>query len=121
MRAAVFLAFLALLPVAASASAQTMLQGGARSPQPFGPTVPAPSANPAPPSAAAGGSGAAAAAGVTRDEYVQRAQERAGRAAAARFDQIDTNHDGIASPDELKAYRAQHRRSSRTRPDSNEQ
>lgn len=41
---------------------------------------------------------------VTRDTFVKRAAERAG----VLFDQMDTNHDGILTPDERRAWRAQH-------------
>src|ERR1700721_1369839 len=72
----------------------------AASPAPAAPSPAAPAA--VPPGMPAGS--------MTRDQYIQRAQERAGRAAAARFDQMDANHDGILTPDETKAYRAAHPR-----------
>lgn len=43
---------------------------------------------------------------ITRDEYVQRAVDRAKKAAEARFDKLDTNHDGILTADERRAARA---------------
>lgn len=49
-------------------------------------------------------------AGVTREQYLQRAQERAGQRAGARFDQIDTNHDGVLDRAEMRAWRSQHPR-----------
>jgi len=63
----------------------------------------------APPSAAAPAAPANPA-GITRDEYIQRAQDRAGKAAAARFDEMDANHDGVLTRDELRAYHAAHPR-----------
>jgi hypothetical protein len=56
-------------------------------------------------------SGAAASPGrsgaMTRDEYVQRAVDRARRAAEARFDKMDSNHDGVLTADERRAARSQ--------------
>jgi hypothetical protein len=79
--------------------------------------TPPPAASPAPvpsPAAPAAVPSGMPAGSVTRDQYIQRAQERAGHAAAARFDQMDANHDGILTPDETRTYRAAHpRRSSR--------
>jgi len=46
---------------------------------------------------------------ITRDEYIAAAVERAKRAAAARFDRMDTNHDGILTADERHAARATRR------------
>src|SRR5262245_16575861 len=48
--------------------------------------------------------------GVTREQFLQRAQERAGRRAGARFDQMDANHDGFLDRAELSAWRSQHPR-----------
>jgi len=48
--------------------------------------------------------------GVTRDEYIRRAQARA----AKRFDQMDTDHDGILTRDERQAWRQAHPRKSRS-------
>ena len=52
---------------------------------------------------------AARGADITRDEYVQRAVDRARRAAETRFDRMDTNHDGVLSADERRAARASRR------------
>jgi hypothetical protein len=92
----------------------------------WGQSPPVGSATPAsPPPAAAGGAPAAAPdtanappGSITRDQYIQDAQQRAARAAATRFDEMDTNHDGIVTPDEMKAYRAAHSRHSSTAPPS---
>ena len=53
---------------------------------------------------------AAPAGGITRQQYVDRAQERAGQRAAARFDQMDANHDGVLDRGEIRAWRSQHPR-----------
>ena len=45
-----------------------------------------------------------AARGITRDEFVQRAAEMAGR----RFDEIDTTHAGVITRDQLRAWRQAH-------------
>jgi|SRR6516162_1974820 hypothetical protein len=47
---------------------------------------------------------------VTREQYIQRAQERAAQRAAARFDQMDTNHDGVLDRAERRAWRSEHAR-----------
>jgi hypothetical protein len=75
----------------------------------------APSAPAASASAPAAGAPAAKAArpargaDMTRDEYVQRAVDRARRAAEARFDRLDANHDGILTADERRAARGSRR------------
>ena len=46
---------------------------------------------------------------IGRDEYVERAVERARKSAAARFDKMDANHDGILTVEERRAYRAARR------------
>jgi hypothetical protein len=46
---------------------------------------------------------------ITRDEYVQRAIDRARRSAEARFDRMDTDHDGILTAEERRASRAARR------------
>jgi hypothetical protein len=64
------------------------------------PASPAPaSANPAPAQSRGGD--------ITREEYIQRAVERARRAAEKRFDRMDTDHDGVLTGDERRAARAQ--------------
>jgi hypothetical protein len=47
---------------------------------------------------------------ITRDEYVARAVERAKRAAERRFDAMDTDHDGVLTAAERRAYREARRR-----------
>ncbi|HZT89731.1 MAG TPA: hypothetical protein VFA12_17315 [Stellaceae bacterium] len=96
------------LTLAAAASAQTPSAPTPSSPAASPATPPKP-ANPAapatatPPPAMPSGS-------VTRDQYIQQAQERAARAAGNRFDRMDANHDGILTPEEVKTYRAAHPR-----------
>src|SRR6266568_2061815 len=34
---------------------------------------------------------------ITRDQYIEHAVERAKRSAAARFDRMDSDHDGVLS------------------------
>jgi hypothetical protein len=48
--------------------------------------------------------------GITRQQYLQRAQERATQRAGARFDQVDANHDGVIDRAEMRAWRSQHPR-----------
>ncbi len=62
----------------------------------------APAAAPSAPSAAPARGG-----DITRDDYIQRAVERARRAAEKRFDQMDTNHDGVLTAEERRAARAE--------------
>jgi hypothetical protein len=65
------------------------------------PAAPATTA-PAAPSAASTRGG-----DITKDEYIEHAVERAKRAAAARFDRLDTNHDGVLTAEERRAARAE--------------
>lgn len=46
---------------------------------------------------------------ISRDEYVQRAVNRARRSAETRFDRMDTNHDGILTAEERRNARAARR------------
>jgi hypothetical protein len=69
-------------------------------------TAPAPSATPTP-STTPAPSAAPARGGVTRDQYIERAVERARRAAEKRFDKLDANHDGVLSVEERRAGRAE--------------
>lgn len=69
--------------------------------------TPGPSAAPAPPAAsAAPRSPLARGGGITRDQYIERAVERAKRAAGKRFDKLDVNHDGVVGTEERGAARA---------------
>jgi hypothetical protein len=47
---------------------------------------------------------AAVAPGMTRDDYIRRAAERAGK----HFDRMDTNHNGILEQSEMDAWKAAH-------------
>jgi hypothetical protein len=64
------------------------------------------------PSTAAESSG-----GITREEYIRRAEERAGRRAAGQFDGMDTNHDGFLDPAEMRVWRSQHSRQAQPQSD----
>jgi len=44
---------------------------------------------------------------ITKEEYIERAVERAKRAAATRFDRLDTNHDGVLTAEERRAAHAE--------------
>jgi hypothetical protein len=76
----------------------------------------------APPQTAAADTAAAtpaapsATAGITRDQFIQRAKDRAGQRAAARFDEMDADHDGVLDPGEMRAWRSQHARSGAPQP-----
>jgi len=48
--------------------------------------------------------------GITRDQFIQRAKDRAAERAGARFDQMDADHDGILDRAEMRAWRTQHPR-----------
>jgi hypothetical protein len=54
--------------------------------------------------------------GITRQQYVDRAQERAGQRAASRFDQMDANHDGVLDRAEIRAWRSEHPRRATAQP-----
>ena len=71
------------------------------------PTAPAASTAP-PPSAETDKPHATRARGgdIKRAEYIEKAVERAKRAAEKRFDKLDANHDGVLSADERGAARA---------------
>src|SRR4051812_32060963 len=43
---------------------------------------------------------------IGREEYIQKAVERAKRNAEKRFDKMDTDHNGILTGDERRAARA---------------
>ena len=52
----------------------------------------------------------ATAGGITRDQFIQRAKDRAGQRAAERFDEMDTDHNGVLERAEMRAWRSQHAR-----------
>ena len=72
---------------------------------------PSPLANP--PSPAAKTPASSAGGGITREQYIERARERAAKHAANRFDQLDANHDGVVDRAELRAWRSQHTRAAK--------
>jgi hypothetical protein len=100
MRATVPAALFALSLLPAMALAQT------NNPQ---------SANAAP--AAAAASEPSRSGGITKEQFIQRAQDRATRRAAAQFDRMDTDHNGVLDPAEMRAWRSQHARGGASRPD----
>jgi hypothetical protein len=55
--------------------------------------------------------------GITREQYIHRAQDRAGDRAAARFDRMDANHDGVLDRAEIRDWRSQHPRHARAQSD----
>ena|SRR5215469_3517052 len=67
-------------------------------------------------SAASAQAAAPAPGSMTRDQFIQRAKDRAGQRAAARFDQMDANHDGILDRDEIRAWRTEHPRRGAAQP-----
>jgi hypothetical protein len=98
MRFAIFVALVALSPLPATSFAQTAPQ-----------TAAIESAAPAP--SAPTGSG-----GITRDQFIERAKDRASQHAGARFDQMDTDHDGVLDRAEIRAWRTQHPRRAGAQP-----
>jgi hypothetical protein len=71
---------------------------------------------PTPASPAAAAPAPAAPQGISRDDYIEKARDAAAKRAAARFDAMDANHDGILTPDEIAAYRDAHPRHKKTEP-----
>src|SRR5260370_27568950 len=98
MRSTVIVALLGLSLLPATTLAQT-------SPQ----TAAVESSTAAPP--APSGTG-----GITRAEYLQRVQERAGQRAGARFHHMETNHHGVLDRAQLRAWRSQHPRHAAAQP-----
>ena len=92
MRSTIFVALVALSLLSATTFAQTAPQ-----------TAAIESAAPAP--SAPTGSG-----GVTRDQFIERAKDRAAQRAGTRFDQMDADHDGTLDRAEIRAWRTQHPR-----------
>ena len=94
-------ALIALFLLPAAAMAQTAMQTAAVDNAPSAPAV--------------GSSANSPTSGITRDQFIQRAKDRSAQRAAARFDQMDTDHDGVLEPAERSAWRSQHLRSARSR------
>ncbi len=51
--------------------------------------------------------------GLTREIYIQRAEQRAARRAGERFDEMDADHDGVLTRDEIRAWHQAHPRHAR--------
>ena len=98
MRSAILVAFVALSLLPATSFAQTAPQ-----------TAAVESAAPAPAAPTANG-------GITRDQFIERAKDRAAQRAAARFDQMDADHDGVLDRAEIRAWRTQHPRHAGAQP-----
>ena len=98
MRPTIFVALVALSLLPATTFAQTAPQ-----------TAAVESAAPAPAAPAVGG-------GITRDQFIQRAKDRAAERAAARFDEMDADHDGVLDRAEIRAWRTQHPRHAGAQP-----
>ena len=92
MRPAIFVALVALSLLPATTFAQTAPQTAAV--ETPAATAPAPAGN----------------GGITRDQFIQRAKDRAAERAGTRFDQMDTDHDGVLDRAEMGAWRTQHPR-----------
>ena len=71
----------------------------------------------APPAATAASPAPARSGSLTREQYIQRAEERAARRAAAQFDAMDFDHDGVLEPAEIRAWRSAHPRGAAARSD----
>jgi len=98
MRSTIFVALVALSLLPATSFAQTAPQ-----------TAAIESAAPAPAAPTANG-------GITRDQFIERAKDRAAQRAGARFDQMDTDHDGVLDRAEIRAWRTQHPRHASAQP-----
>jgi|SRR5215469_6249118 len=93
-------ALIALFLLPAAAMAQTAMQTAAVDNAPSAPAV--------------GSSANSPTSGITRDQFIQRAKDRSAQRAAARFDQMDANHDGILGRDEIRAWQTEHPRRPRS-------
>jgi hypothetical protein len=71
----------------------------------------------APPSSTSANPAPTSTGGLTKEQYIQRAEQRAARRAAAQFDRMDTDHDGVLEPAESRAWRSQRSRSASSRSD----
>lgn len=74
-------------------------------------TMATPAAEPPNPAAAA-----PPASGIARDDYIAKYRDAAAKRAATRFDEMDANHDGVLTKDEIAAYRAAHARKKPAEP-----
>jgi hypothetical protein len=99
MRSTLAAALIGLFLLPAATMAQTATQTAAvdaANPAPAAPTATSPTG------------------GISRDQFIQRAKDRAGQRAGARFDQMDANHDGMLDRAEIQAWRTEHPRRSRS-------
>lgn len=87
-----FVALIALSLLPATSFAQTAPQTAAI--ETSAPTASAPTGN----------------GGITRDQFIQRAKDRAAERAGTRFDQMDADHDGVLDLAEMRVWRTQHPR-----------
>jgi len=71
----------------------------------------------APPSSTAASPAPSSSGALTREQYIQRAEQRAARRAAAQFDRMDADHNGVLEPGERRAWRSQHPRGAGSRSD----
>jgi len=92
MRSTIFVAVVALSVLPATTFVQTAPQTA--SVESAAPASPAPTGN----------------GGITRDQFIERAKDRAAQRAAARFDQMDADHDGVLDRAEIRAWRTKHAR-----------
>jgi hypothetical protein len=92
MRSTIFVALVALSLLPATTFAQTAPQTAAIESAVAAPAAPMGSS------------------GITRDQFIQRAKDRAAERAGARFDQMDADHDGVLDRAEMRAWRTQHPR-----------
>ena len=100
MRSTLPAALIALFLFPAATIAQTATQTAAVDNAPSAPAV--------------GSSANSPTSGITRDQFIQRAKDRSAQRAAARFDQMDANHDGILGRDEIRAWQTEHPRRPRS-------
>src|SRR6516165_7978507 len=103
MRSTLTAALIALFLFPAATIAQTATQ-----------TAAVDNAAPAASAPAVGSSMNSPTGGITRDQFIQRAKDRSAQRAAARFDQMDANHDGILGRDEIRGWRTEHPRRPRS-------
>jgi hypothetical protein len=107
-----------LLPAAALAQTGPQTTGPQTTgPQTAGPQTAAAETSAAASPSASSGRSAADSRGITREQYVKRAENRASQRAGAQFDRMDADHDGVLERAEIRAWRSQHPRRSRGQPD----
>src|SRR5438270_11726496 len=92
MRSIIFVALVAVSLLPTTTFAQTAPQ-----------TAAIESAAPAPSAPTSNG-------GITRDQFIQRAKDRAAERAGVRFDQMVADNDGVLERAEIRSWRTQHPR-----------